>query len=82
MVVKACASYYIMKCKGRSANPLPAERSIPNKVRDTSHDSGEVPHGSTRGVRSSQHGWLDMSGTRVKTKTQRSKKRGVELRMK
>ena len=43
-----------------------------------------VPHvshtGATRGVRSSQHGWIDTSGTRVKTKTQRSKKRGVAER--
>jgi len=41
-----------MKCKGRSPNPLPAERSIPIEIRDTSE-------------------------TQVKTKAQRSKKRGV-----
>ena len=30
--------------KGFPADSFPAERRIPNKVRDTSHDSGEVPH--------------------------------------
>ena len=45
-LAKESPYYYQLKFKGFPANPLPAERSIPNEMRDTNEVSAtRVAHG-------------------------------------
>lgn len=72
-----------MKNLGQVCEP-PPDRAEQGERSEPRMSEANEPHGShtgaTRVVRSSQHGWLDTSGRRVKTKPQRSKKRGVAER--